>query len=126
MTQYLEPEQAHVIIDRLGLHVRDEGLLHSALARPAASLFGSDAYSSIEEKAAALMSSLAQNDSLFDGNKRISLILTFTFLRLNDFTVTISNDEAYDLIMAVSQGDLELSHIADRIHHRIRPSSEEA
>jgi death-on-curing protein len=38
--------------------VRDCGLLESALARPRASVFGEDAYPSLNEKAAALLHSL--------------------------------------------------------------------
>lgn len=120
MTEYLEPEQSHAIIERLGLHIRDEGLLYSVLARPSASMFGTDAYPCIEEKAAALISSLAQNHSLFDGNKRISLILTFTFIRLNGFELTLSNEEAFDLVLDVAQRRLELSEIAARFREHIR------
>lgn len=120
VTVFLDPEQAHAIVDRLGLHIRDEGLLHSALARPAAGMFGTDAYATIEEKAAALISSLAQNDALFDGNKRLSLILAFTFIRLNGFTITFTNDEAFDLVMGVARKELELDEIAARIRDRIQ------
>lgn len=47
-------------------HVRDHGLLESALARPAATVFGSDAYPSLHTKAAALLHSLASNHALID------------------------------------------------------------
>jgi death on curing protein len=48
--------------------LRDHGLLESALARPRTSLFGDDAYPSIEGKAAALLHSLARSRALVDGN----------------------------------------------------------
>lgn len=121
MIQYLEPEQAHAVINKLGLHIRDEGLLYSALARPSASMGGFDAYPSLEQKAAALMSSLAQNHALFDGNKRVSLILTFTFVHLNGFRVTFTNHEAFDLVIAVAQGQVTLAEIALRFKNRIEP-----
>lgn len=112
MTEYIEPEQALAVIERLGLHVRDRGLLFSALARPAASMFGEEAYKTVEHKAAALFSSLAQNHPLFDGNKRLSLYLTFAFLRINGRQVTYTNDEAFDLVLAVAQSRLDLDEIA--------------
>lgn len=59
--------------------VRDRGLLESALARPKATVFGEDAYSSVHEKAAALVHSLARNHALVDGNKRLSLGATIVF-----------------------------------------------
>lgn len=120
MVRYIEPEQAIAAIEKLGLHIRDEGLLLSALARPSASMFGEDAYASIELKAAALISSLAQNHPLFDGNKRLSLYLTFAFLRLNDVELTFTNDEAFDLVLAVAQSRMELAEIAEAFRAHIR------
>lgn len=112
MIQYIELPQALAVIDRLGLHVRDTGLLAGALARPITTLFGEDAYETLELKAAALFSSLAQNHPLFDGNKRTALILTFTFIAINGFDLTLTNDQAFDLTLAVAQGQLELEEIA--------------
>lgn len=112
MTEYLEPEQALAAARHLGLHIRDQGLLFSALARPQASAFGEDAYASLELKAAALMTSIARNHALFDGNKRFSWYLTLAFFRLNGFRVVMSNDEAYDLVLAVATGSMELDELA--------------
>ena len=111
MTVYLGPEQAISAAAHLGLHVRDAGLLFSALARPAASAFGQDAYATLELKAAALMTSLARNHAIVDGNKRLSWYLTLAFLRINGFRVVMSNDDAFDLVLAVAQGKLELDAI---------------
>ena len=87
--------------------VRDHGLLESALARPQATAFGADAYPTIEEKTAALLHSLARNHALVDGNKRLALAATIAFLGVNDGRLTFSNDEAYDLVIAVATGELE-------------------
>ena len=76
-------------------------------------MFGVDAYSTFEGKAAALVSSLAQNYSLFDGNKRLSLYLSFAFVRLNSFELTFTNDEAFDLVLAVAQSRIDLDEIAE-------------
>ncbi|WP_102193500.1 type II toxin-antitoxin system death-on-curing family toxin [Microbacterium aurantiacum] len=120
MIEYIEPEQALAVIEKLGLRVRDRGLLFSALARPSASMFGVDAYPTLEEKAAALISSLGQNHPLFDGNKRLSLYLTFAFIRLNGFELTFTNEEAFDLVLGVAQSRLELEEIAEVIRVHIR------
>jgi Prophage maintenance system killer protein len=85
-------------------------------------VFGQDAYPSIELKAAALFSSLAQNHPLFDGNRRLSLYLTFAFLRINGLRVAFTNDEAFDLVLAVAQRRLDLEQIAARISARIEPA----
>ncbi|MGD9606260.1 MAG: type II toxin-antitoxin system death-on-curing family toxin [Leucobacter sp.] len=115
MTIFVGIEQAIATIERLGFHVRDHGLLASALARPAASMFGEDAYATLDLKAAALFSSLAQNHPLFDGNKRFAMILTFAFLEINGRVMTCTNDEAFDLVLAVAQSRLELDEIAARL-----------
>lgn len=99
-----------------GMSVRDQGLLESALARPAASAFGTDAYDSLEKKAAALVHSLVRNHGLIDGNKRLGLASLIAFLGLNGRRLAWSNDDAYDFIMDLASGRLdEIPAIADRI-----------
>jgi death on curing protein len=44
VTAYLEIEDALQVVDRYGFHIRDIGLLASALARPATTVMGVDAY----------------------------------------------------------------------------------
>jgi death-on-curing protein len=101
-------ELLHVAERTLGeVLVRDHGLLESALARPQTTVFGDDAYPTIEEKAAALPHSLARNHALVDGNKRLALAGTIAFLGMNGWRLTLSNDEAYDLVMAVAAGELD-------------------
>lgn len=87
--------------------VCDYGLLQSALARPQASAFGEDAYPDIHQKAAALLHSLARNHALVDGNNRIALAAAIAFLGMNGIRLTLSNDEAYDLVISVATGALE-------------------
>jgi death-on-curing protein len=98
----------HVAARTLGeVHVRDAGLLESALARPRSTAFGEDTYPSIHGKAAALLHSLARNRGLVDGNKRLALAATIAFYGLNGFRLTLSNNEAYDLVIAVASGELD-------------------
>lgn len=120
MVDYVEAEQAMAVVARLGFHVRDQGLLLSALARPSAGMFGTDAYPSIEQKAAALLSSLSQNHTLFDGNKRLSLLLTFIFLELNGCELTFTDDEAFDLVLTAAQSEMTVDELATVIAAGIR------
>ena len=123
MTEYVEPEQAVAAAEYLGFTIRDEGLLFSALARPATSVFGRDAYASLELKAAGLLSSVARNHALLDGNKRFAWYLTLAFLRLNGRRVVMTNDAAYDLMLAVAQGQIELDEIASAFGAHLVPAS---
>jgi death-on-curing protein len=87
--------------------VRDYGLLESALARPQTSAFGQDAYPGIHEKAAALLHSLARNHPLVDGNERLALAATIAFYGMNGMRLTLTNEEAYDLIIDVASGQID-------------------
>ena len=101
--------------------VRDSGLLESALVRPQVSYFGVDPYPTLEEKAAALLHSLVGNHALIDGNKRLGLAAMIAFLGMNGRRLTMTNDEAYDFVMAVATRELdEATAIADIL----RPATE--
>jgi death on curing protein len=103
------PELLHVAVRAFGREpeVRDYGLLESALARPQATTFGSDAYSGLDAKAAALLHSLARNHALIDGSKRLALAAIIAFYGVNGRRLTLTNDEAYELIMNVAEGKLD-------------------
>jgi len=87
--------------------VRDYGLLEAALARPQATAFGKDAYPDLDAKAAALLHSVARNHALVDGNKRLTLAAVIGFYGLNGRRLTLTNDQAYDLVMNVAAGQLD-------------------
>lgn len=104
--------QSLAIARALGFHVRDSGLLDSALARPSSAMFGVEAYPELEHKAAALMSSLAQNHPLFDGNKPFAWVVTLTFLELNGRVIEMPDDVAFDFVLDVARSRLDLDAIA--------------
>lgn len=56
-------------------HVRDMGALQSSLMRPYSDFGGTEFYSTLHEKAAALLESVNRNHALLDGNKRLSFVL---------------------------------------------------
>jgi death-on-curing protein len=115
----------HVARRTLGdVEVRDIGLLESAAARPRSTVFGDDAYPSVHDKAAALLHSVARNHPLVDGNKRLSLAATIAFYGLNGMRLTLSNDEAYELVMAIASGQLDdIEPIAERLRANTAPWS---
>lgn len=99
--------------------VRDAGLLAAAVARPSPSAFGEDAYPTLHEKSAALLHSLVRHHALVDGNKRLGLASVVAFYGMNGFRLSFTNDEAYDLVIAVAAGELEdVSAIAERLAAR--------
>ena len=107
----------HVAEVTLGsFEVRDIGLLDAAVSRPRASVFGEDAYPSLDLKVAALIQSVARNHALIDGNKRLALASAIATVGLNGRRLSLSNDEAYDLIIEVATGTIvDVAKIAARL-----------
>ncbi len=91
--------------------LRDEGLLESALGRYInKAMYEPD--SSLAELAAALAFGLARNHAFNDGNKRIALIASFTFLELNGVRVTATEAEAYEAVYGLAAGQLSETDMA--------------
>lgn len=108
MTQYLDLESVIAQVQRLGFFVKDPGLLDSALARPRTTIFGEDAYPSLERKAAALMHSIIKNHPMVDGNKRTSWLVLNTFLFINGYFLEMTTQTAFDLTIGVATDKLDL------------------
>ena len=99
--------------------VRDVGLIDSAVGRPRSSAFGQDAYPTLALKAAALLHSIASNHALADGNKRLAWIATVVFLDLNSRTPDLSKNAAFDLVVDVAKGTLDVEEIAELLSPRV-------
>jgi len=117
------PELLHIAARVLGTDppIRDIGLLESAVARPQATAFGADAYPDLDSKAAALLHSLARNHALLDGNERLALAGVIAFYGVNGRRLTLTNDRAYDLIIAVATGQLDS---VEQITRRLQDATE--
>lgn len=118
MTTHLEVED---LLDIAGIvlrsppKVRDFGLLASAAARPATTVFGQPAYPDLADKAAALLHSLCGNHALVDGNKRLAWAATVVFIGLNTGAAIpdVDVDHAEAFMLAVADGSLcEVAAIA--------------
>lgn len=121
---YLTLDEVLAVADRVidgEVLLRDAGLLEAAVARPQATVFGQDAYPDLHSKTAALLLSICKNHALIDGNKRLALAGTIVMLGINGWVLTLTNDEAYDLIIAVASGALtEVSDVADALRRGSR------
>ncbi|WP_144121647.1 type II toxin-antitoxin system death-on-curing family toxin [Catellatospora sichuanensis] len=123
MSEVYVPTYADVlaIADRLGVAVRDPGLVESAVARPRSTAFGADAYPDLWTKAAALLQSLTRNHAFVDGNKRIGWITATAFLTVNGAVsrrrlAALDQNSAYDLVIAVCTGELrDIEEIAQAL-----------
>jgi death-on-curing protein len=101
--------------------IRDLGALESALAQPKVTVAGSDVYSTLVEKAAALCFSLVRNHPFVDGNKRVGHAAMETFLVLNGVEVAAGLDEQERVMLDVAAGRIDRNHLADWLRQHIKP-----
>lgn len=121
MIDYLTLDDALAAVDELGFVIVDPGLFASAIARPAITIFGEDAYPDLPTKAAALLDSLARNHALVDGNKRTAWVLTRLLLTLNGYGLIADDEDAEQFVVAVAQGQLTLAASTKWIVERAQP-----
>jgi death on curing protein len=104
---------ATAVLDPQPVVIRDVGLLSMSAYRPQTEVFGHSPYPTLAEKAAALLVSIAMNHPLRDGNKRLALAATWVFCGLNcNRQPDMSNEDAYNLVMGVAKGDLDVPDVA--------------
>jgi len=92
--------------------VRDEGLLDSALAQPQATFGGELLHPTIGEQAAAYLYHLAMNHPFIDGNKRTAFAVMDTFITLNGYSLNLSSEEAYNLVIQVVQREMSKEELS--------------
>ena len=98
--------------------VRDIGLPDSALVRPVhAAIYGA---ADLAEQAATPISGIAENQAFLDGNKRLALVVTLTFLEVNGLRLEMSDDEKFQLMIDLSSGATVLE-VAELSRERLRP-----
>ena len=100
--------------------IRDIGLLESAVNRPEMTVFGREVYETLAEKIAALMHSLAANNGLVDGNKRISWSCGRVFAILNSCDFDADVEQAEKVIVNLASGELDAKSLAPIIEKWIQ------
>ena len=127
MTRYLTPEQVLFIHSRLvqetggAYGIRDLSMLLSALGRPQATFDEHDLYGDLFSKAAALMDSLIRNHPFVDGNKRVAITAAALFLRMNGYSLLVSNEEMVRFTLACAQSQAAFEEITAWFQRFCRP-----
>lgn len=86
--------------------LRDAAGLESAVATPQATFGGEFLHPSIPAMAAAYLFHLCQNHPFIDGNKRAGANAAITFLLMNNWDSTFTEDEFADLVLSGASGGL--------------------
>jgi len=97
--------------------IRDHASLESALARPQ-----SGYYTDLIQQAAALWESLSQNHAFVDGNKRIAVTMTATFLRVNAHRLEFDDPGTYSFLLNLYEtGQMRFQQLDQWLRHHVEP-----
>jgi death on curing protein len=123
MSDYLTVAEVYLMQHRLiemfgGMHgVRDKGAIEAAVFRPQTGY-----YNSLEEEAAALMESLANNHGFLDGNKRIAFTAADVFLRRNGLYIKVEGAAGFEFISgSMDRHEFRYAQILDWIRRHVKP-----
>jgi death-on-curing protein len=110
---------AEALAEHGGLEgIRDEGLLHSALARPK-NVFSYEETPDLPKLAAYYACGIVHNHPFVDGNKRAGFIIAASFLALNGIRLRADQVEAAKTFFAVAAGEID----EDMLAHWIKEHS---
>jgi death on curing protein len=108
---WIEDELVFAVHDRqLAEHggaegVRDESLLHSALARPLNQLLYTRA--DIVDLAAKYTAGIVKDHTFVDGNKRTGFVVGVLFLELNGYRFTATEPDAAQAVLELAAGTID-------------------
>lgn len=115
--RWVSKEALLVLHDRsIALHggvpgLRDEGLLESALSRPA-NRFHYEQIDNVHTLAATYVVGVASNHPFADGNKRAAFLAGGLFLGLNGLRLVADQAEAALTVLAVAAGERDIDALA--------------
>ena len=98
--------------------LRDQSLLESAVYSAMTGFEGSEAYPTVQEKAARLMFALTNNHAFVDGNKRIGVFVMLMTLQLNNEKIKYTQSELISLGLSVAEGTTGYDEILTWIRER--------
>lgn len=103
------------LIDQFGgSHgLRDESSLNSAINRPFATFEQQELYPEPVDKATAILESIVTNHPFIDGNKRTGYVLARLLLLKSGLDIKATQEEKYEMVIAVSKGEWKFEQIRD-------------
>ncbi|GAA5337570.1 type II toxin-antitoxin system death-on-curing family toxin [Thermus antranikianii] len=101
--------------------ILDLGRLEAALERPWAGFAGQEIFPTPWEKAAAYLTGIAKGHPFVEGNKRTAFAVADIYLRLSGFRLTLSDEEAFSLVVGVAQCHQEVGDVAKAFRQHLDP-----
>ena len=99
---------------------RELGLVQSALGTPRAGGPAGYYHTDLYEMAAAYLYHIVRNHPFVDGNKRTGVAAALVFLQMNGIEIRVTDDELVGVVLAVADGTLGKSGIAEFLRRRTR------
>ena len=117
--QILHADSIKLFSPQESLNIINDGALRSAVSTPSQTFDGSFLYQSLTEMAAAYLIGLACNHAFENGNKRVAFAACSTFLRMNGYRLTLTQDEAVDLTLRVVTHGIERATVVEILEDAI-------
>ena len=124
LDEILEIHQQQVEMYGGTLGLRDSGALESAVAMPMVTFERRYLHPTIPSMAAAYLFHITQNHPFLDGNKRTGANAAITFLRLNDWEPTFSEEQLVQTALAVATGTLGKQDLVAFFEQHSRPTAQ--
>jgi death-on-curing protein len=105
-------------------NVRDEGLLESAVAMPAARFAGKFLHEGLPAMAAAYLFHLCRNHPFVDGNKRTAVVAAEVFLQLNRQSLAVTDKELERITVGVADGSVSKKEVVAFFKRHVHKSEE--
>jgi death-on-curing protein len=110
--QYLSAEDVLMLHELLlgalggmrGITEQGFARLETAVGEPRQSMFGSDLYETLADKAGALVRGIVGGHPFSDGNKRVAVLALVEFLQRNDADLNADNTAVYRLALDAAEG----------------------
>lgn len=100
--------------------VRSMELLESALGQPGISFGGELLHPDLPSMTAAYFYHIIKNHPFIDGNKRTGSVAALFFLRLNNCTTDISQDQLIELALGVATSKISKDELTQIFEYAIR------
>lgn len=95
--------------------LKDAAALDMAVNQPQQEVFGEELYPTIYDKASILAINLAKRHPFQNGNKRTALVSMITFLMMNGYTTSFTQEEAVQFILNITTSNQEFDLMKEEV-----------
>ena len=102
--------------------LKDAAALDMAVNQPQQEVFGEELDPTIYDKASLLAINLAKRHPFQNGNKRTALVSMITFLMMNGYTTSFTQEEAVQFILNITTSNQEFDLMKEEVAHFLETS----